>query len=212
MPSQPRPDSAPLTWQPSLLAGESEPAIDDGFATLTRLELDETAWIDHAPGWVSGSDEVFRCLLDEAPWQHHVVAMYGRMVDQPRLTAWWRLESEEQPFLPIVNDMRVALSHRYGVVLDSVGLNLYRDGRDSVAWHGDRIAREVDDPLVAIVSVGEPRRFLLRPLSGGSSRVLLLGRGDLLVTGGTCQRTWQHAVPKLAKAGPRISITFRHSA
>ena len=108
--------------------------------------------------------------------------------------------------------MRIALSQRYGVAFDSVGLNLYRDGRDSVAWHRDRIAKDIDDPLVAIVSVGEPRRFLLRPVTGGHSRALLLGRGDLLVTGGTCQRTWQHTVPKVAKAGPRISITFRHGA
>ena len=201
-----------LTWQPSLLAGASEPAIDDQFGALTRVELDDTAWVDHAPGWVAGSDEVFHQLRDGAPWQHHVVPMYGRMVDQPRLTAWWRVEAGEPPYLPLIEEMRVALSARYGVTFDSVGLNLYRDGRDSVAWHRDRIAREIDDPLVAIVSVGEPRRFLLRRGTGGTSRALLLGRGDLLVTGGSTQRTWQHTVPKVAKAGPRISITFRHGA
>jgi alkylated DNA repair dioxygenase AlkB len=205
-------DAASLTWQPSLLAGASEPAIDDRFTTVARVQLDATAWIDHATGWVTGSDEMFSRLRADAPWQHHIVPMYGRMVAQPRLTAWWSLESGGTPFLPLIEEMRVALSQRYGPTFDSVGLNLYRDGRDSVAWHRDRIAREVDDPLVAIVSVGEPRRFLLRPDTGGKSRALLLGRGDLLVTGGTCQRTWQHAVPKVAKAGPRISITFRHSA
>ena len=205
-------DAASLTWQPSLLTGASEPAIDDGFTTLTRVELDRSAWIDHAPGWVSGSDEVFRRLREEAPWQHHVVPMYGRMVAQPRLTAWWSLESGGTPFLPLIEEMRVALARRYGVTFDSVGLNLYRDGRDSVAWHRDRIAEAIDDPIVVIVSVGEPRRFLLRPGTRGKSRALLLGRGDLLVTGGTCQRTWQHTVPKVAKAGPRISITFRHGA
>jgi alkylated DNA repair dioxygenase AlkB len=138
--------------------------------------------------------------------------MYGRMVAQPRLTAWWSLESGGTPFLPLIEEMRIALLRRYGVTFDSVGLNLYRDGRDSVAWHRDRIAKAIDDPLVAIVSVGEPRRFLLRPGTRGKSRALLLGRGDLLVTGGSCQRTWQHTVPKVAKAGPRISITFRHGA
>ena len=205
-------DAASLAWQPSLLTGTSEPAIDHGFTTLTRVELDRTAWIDHAPGWVSGSDEVFLRLRDEAPWQHHVVPMYGRMVAQPRLTAWWSIESGGTPFLPLIEEMRVALMGRYGVTFDSVGLNLYRDGRDSVAWHRDRIAKAIDDPIVVIVSVGEPRRFLLRPGTRGTSRALLLGRGDLLVTGGTCQRTWQHTVPKVAKAGPRISITFRHGA
>jgi alkylated DNA repair dioxygenase AlkB len=205
-------DAASLTWQPSLLAADAEPVIDDAFARLTRIQLDETAWVDHASGWVTGSDEVFRRLHEEAPWQHHVVPMYGRMVAQPRLTAWWRLESDEPPFLPLIDEMRVALSRRYEVTFDSVGLNLYRDGRDSVAWHRDRIAKDIDDPLVAIVSVGEPRRFLLRPGTRGNSRALVLGGGDLVVTGGACQRTWQHTVPKVAKAGPRISITFRHGA
>ena len=210
MPSQSRPETSELTWQQSLLAGD-EPAIDPSFARVQRVTLDEAAWVDHAPGWVSGSDDVFRQLLDDAPWQHRVVPMYGRMVDEPRLTVWWQLQSGEPPMLPLIEDMRFALSARYGVEFDSVGLNLYRDGRDSVAWHSDRIAKQVEDPLVAITSVGEPRRFLLRPRTGGTSRVFLLGRGDLLVTGGTTQRTWQHAVPKVAKAGPRISITFRHS-
>jgi alkylated DNA repair dioxygenase AlkB len=205
-------DTASLTWQPSLLAAEAEPAIDAAFARLTRIRLDQHAWVDHATAWVTGSDEVFRRLREEAPWQHHVVPMYGRMVAQPRLTAWWRLESDEPPFLPLIEEMRAALSRHYGVTFDSVGLNLYRDGRDSVAWHRDRIANAIDDPFVAIVSVGEPRRFLLRPGTSGKSRALLLGGGDLLVTGGSCQRTWQHTVPKVAKAGPRISITFRHGA
>jgi alkylated DNA repair dioxygenase AlkB len=210
MRSQSRPESPDLAWQPSLLTGD-EPAIDRSFASLQRVTLDETAWVDHAPGWVAGSDGVFRQLLDEAPWQHRVVPMYGSMVEEPRLTVWWQRDTGDPPVLPLVEDMRVALSVRYEVEFDSVGLNLYRDGRDSVAWHRDRIAKEVDDPLVAIASVGEPRRFLLRPYRGGSSRVFLLGRGDLLVTGGTTQRTWQHTVPKVARAGPRISITFRHS-
>lgn len=113
---------------------------------------------------------------------------------------------------------RRLLSGRYGLELDSMGLNLYRDGRDGVAWHGDRIAREIAEPVVAIVSVGEPRTFLLRPAPANRdvppehrrSLAFQLGRGDLLVTGGACQRRWQHTVPKVARAGPRISITFRH--
>jgi alkylated DNA repair dioxygenase AlkB len=89
-------------------------------------------------------------------------------------------------------------------------MNLYRDGRDSVAWHRDRIAKEIEDPIVVLVSLGEPRRFLVRPHGGGRSRAFRLGRGDLLVTGGRFQREWEHSVPKVAKAGPRISIAFRH--
>jgi alkylated DNA repair dioxygenase AlkB len=103
------------------------------------------------------------------------------------------------------------LSERYRVELDSMGMNLYRDGRDSVAWHGDRIAREIEKPIVALVSLGHPRKFLLRPKGGGRSRPFELGRGDLLVTGGRTQRLWQHSVPKVATvAGPRISLAFRH--
>jgi alkylated DNA repair dioxygenase AlkB len=95
-------------------------------------------------------------------------------------------------------------------VFDSVGFNLYRDGRDSVAWHGDHIRREIEDPIVALISLGEPRKFLLRPKGGGGSRAFVLLGGDLLVTGGTTQRTWDHSVPKVARAGPRISLAYRH--
>jgi alkylated DNA repair dioxygenase AlkB len=106
--------------------------------------------------------------------------------------------------------MRARLSAHYGRRFDSVGVNLYRDGRDSVAWHADRIARTVDDPLVAIVSLGHPRRFLLRPVGGRTALTLSPQAGDLVVMGGSSQRTWQHTVPKSASAGPRISVTFRH--
>ena len=104
----------------------------------------------------------------------------------------------------------MALCERYDRTFDSVGFNLYRDGRDSVAWHADRIPKEIEAPVVVLVSLGEPRKFLLRPKGGGSSRTLMLGRGDLLVTGGNTQRTWEHSVPKVARAGPRISIAYRH--
>jgi len=136
--------------------------------------------------------------------------MYGRVVEEPRLTSWWRASSGRPLEPPVLEQMRRLLSRRYEVELDSMGLNLYRHGRDSVAWHGDRIAKEIAEPVVAIVSVGEPRTFLLRPREGGRALTFHLGRGDLLVTGGACQRRWQHSVPKVASAGPRISITFRH--
>jgi alkylated DNA repair dioxygenase AlkB len=91
---------------------------------------------------------------------------------------------------------------------------LYRDGHDSVAWHGDRTGRSsTQDTLVAIVSLGSPRSLLLRPrpASGISPpRRYELGHGDLIVMGGSCQRTWDHAVPKTSRpVGPRISIQYR---
>jgi alkylated DNA repair dioxygenase AlkB len=136
--------------------------------------------------------------------------MYDKKVREPRLTAPWGMHSGEPLEPPVLEDMRKALSKRYGVEFDSVGFNLYRDGQDSVAWHGDRIRKEIEDPIVVLVSLGEPRRFLLRPKGGGKSTAFLLGKGDLLVTGGKTQRTWEHSVPKVARAGPRISLAFRH--
>lgn len=206
--------STSLTWQPSLLDAEPEPAIDETFSGAVRIALDRRSWIERVPGWVAGSDALFDLLLRTAAWGQRTRKMWDHEVLEPRLTAWWGAGSGEPLEPPILERMRRALSDRYGVVFDSMGLNLYRHGRDSVAWHGDRIAREIAEPLVAIVSVGEPRRFLLRPRVRGEGapapQRLLLGRGELLVTGGATQRAWEHSVPKVASAGPRMSLTFRH--
>jgi alkylated DNA repair dioxygenase AlkB len=132
--------------------------------------------------------------------------MYERVVDVPRLVAEL---PDDGPGHPVLDQATAALSRHYGLALTRISLAYYRDGRDSVAWHGDRLGRLVDDTVVAILSLGEPRRFLLRPAAGGASRAFDLGWGDLLVMGGSCQRTWQHAVPKTGQAGPRISAQFR---
>jgi alkylated DNA repair dioxygenase AlkB len=202
--------SPELAWQPSLLEAAAEPDVDDSYGSLQRIQLDPASWVDHAPGWVSGSDRLFADLLAGADWGQRTRRMYDHHVLEPRLTSWWSAESGRPLEPAVLEGMRSVLSVRYGVELDSMGLNLYRDGRDSVAWHGDRIARAIAEPVVAIVSVGEPRKFLLRPKGGGRSTTFLLGRGDLLVTGGATQRAWQHTIPKVAAAGPRISISFRH--
>jgi alkylated DNA repair dioxygenase AlkB len=130
--------------------------------------------------------------------------MYDRIVAEPRLTT--RLWADPPAPVP---QMASALSAHYGCDLTTVSANLYRDGNDSVAWHGDRVGRRRAQTIVAIVSLGAPRRFLLRPVGGGRSLRLTPGAGDLMVLGGTCQRTWQHSVPKCASAGPRVSIMFR---
>ena len=200
-----------LTWQSSLF-GADAPAADALFSGVVRHELDGRSWVEHQAGWLAGADEVFAALVDHARWDQHTRPMYGERVLQPRLTARWRDDAQLAERVPVLEEMRRLLTDRYGRDFDTGGLNLYRDGRDSVAWHGDRIPEELREPVVAIVSVGEPRRFLLRPKGGGRSRRFELGAGDLLVTGGRCQREWQHSVPKVAAAGPRISITFRHSA
>jgi alkylated DNA repair dioxygenase AlkB len=206
-----QPSSGPeLVWQPSLLGAAETVRIDDSFARLRRVQLDEESWVDHAPGWVGGADRLFGEVLETRDWGQRSRRMYDSKVLEPRLTSPWSLDSGEPLRPAILEEIRTALSRRYGRILDSVGFNLYRDGNDSVAWHGDRIRKEIADPIVALVSLGEPRRFLLRPKGGGASRAFMLGGGDLLVTGGRTQRTWEHSVPKVARAGPRISLAYRH--
>jgi alkylated DNA repair dioxygenase AlkB len=157
-----------------------------------------------------GATAVFDDLVANVGWRRGRRLMYGRFVDEPRLHGWGRDAVVDCTVaLPVIDHMANLLSRRYGVVLSSVGLNYYRDGTDSVAWHGDRIARELTQSTIAIVSVGGHRPFRLRPREGGPTTEVLVGGGDLLVMGGTCQRTWHHSVPKVREAPPRISITFR---
>jgi alkylated DNA repair dioxygenase AlkB len=190
-----------FTWQPALFPAEA--------GELTRIALDDESWVDHAVGWLPNPDGVFDELVSRLPWAERERLMYGHRVAEPRLTARWPDGTE----LPrVLEEARRSLSERYDVEFDSVGFNLYRDGADSVAWHRDRIPAEIERPVVALVSLGTPRPFRLRPYGGGPSRVFRLGHGDLLVTGGQTQRRWEHAVPKQRGAAPRISVAFRHSS
>jgi alkylated DNA repair dioxygenase AlkB len=197
-------------WQASLF-GVGEPGFDPDLSGASRLWLDATSWVDHLPRWLRGADAVFDDLVSSVRWRQRTVPMYDRLVREPRLTWWWA-EGDEAPPPPfaVLQEARHALGRWYGKRFDSIGCNYYRNGADSVAWHGDRIRFYLEDPVVATVSVGSPRPFLLRPRGGGRSRSFLLGHGDLFVMGGACQHDWEHTVPKVASAGPRISITFRH--
>ncbi len=182
--------------------------------TVRRTVLDHGAWVDVRPGWLGGADALLWRLLRAVPWRAERRHMYDRVVDVPRLVCFYR---EDQPLPdPVLTGALAALNGRYapalGEPLRTAGMCLYRDGRDSVAWHGDTIGRgATEDTVVAIVSLGTPRALLLRPRGGGApARRYELGHGDLLVMGGSCQRTWEHAVPKTARpAGPRISVQFR---
>ena len=198
--------------QPGLFdAKEAGPiSFDASFSALRRIDLDPASWLDVQEGWVRGSDRLFDRILKGRKWSQRTRRMYDGRVLEPRLTAPWNLRSGAPLEPAVLEEIRLALSRRYGVVFDSIGFNLYRDGQDSVAWHGDKIFKEIEEPIVALVSLGEPRKFLLRPRGGGKSRSFHLGRGDLLVTGGKTQRTWEHSVPKAAAAGPRISLAFRY--
>jgi alkylated DNA repair dioxygenase AlkB len=180
---------------------------------IRRTVLGLGAWIDVLPGWLTGADELFEQLAAEVPWKAERRTMYDHVVDVPRLLAFYGAD-DALPH-PVLDEARAALSAHYadelGEPFTTAGLCFYRDGRDSVAWHGDRIGRGArQDTMVAILSVGAPRDLLLRPARGGESVRRPLGHGDLIVMGGSCQRTWEHCVPKTTRAtGPRISIQFR---
>ncbi len=184
--------------------------VDASFSGFERTQLDGDSWVDHCPGWISGSDRAFEELLRTVTWSQRRRRMYDLVVDEPRLTSWQRIDEQTVVATQWLEDARAALSAQYEVRFDSLGINLYRDGSDSVAWHRDRIPLEIVDPVVALVSLGEPRTFLLRPHGGGRSRAFKLGLGDLLVTGGQTQRRFEHSVPKVKASGPRMSIAFRH--
>ncbi|MCZ3388994.1 MAG: alpha-ketoglutarate-dependent dioxygenase AlkB [Actinomycetia bacterium] len=199
--------------QSSLFDSDTAPSLSRLGDGLTRTKLDRRSWVDHQLGWVAGSDALFDEVAQSVPWRAERRQMYDRVVDVPRLVGWY--DARAQLPHPVLADARFGLSAHYGEVLPegfaTAGMCLYRDGRDSVAWHGDTIGRgRTEDTLVAIVSLGAPRALLLRPRNGGASVRFMLGHGDLLVMGGACQREWEHAVPKTTKPnGPRISIQFR---
>jgi alkylated DNA repair dioxygenase AlkB len=180
---------------------------------IQRHTLTRGAWVDHLPGWITGSEVVLDTLLNDVDWRAERREMYEREVDVPRLLRWYG-RGERLPHA-ILADARDRLSAHYAAELGepfvTAGMCLYRDGRDSVAWHGDTLGRGARaDTMVAIVSFGSPRALMLRPRGGGSSLRFPLGHGDLIVMGGSCQRTWEHAIPKTARAvGPRVSVQFR---
>ncbi|MCX4512932.1 alpha-ketoglutarate-dependent dioxygenase AlkB [Streptomyces sp. NBC_01619] len=181
---------------------------------IRRTVLGQGAWLDVLPGWLSGADALFEELAEVVPWRAERRQMYEREVDVPRLLAYYG-DGDPLPH-PVLTEARDALSAHYAAELGepfvTAGLCYYRDGHDSVAWHGDRIGRGArEDTMVAILSVGTPRDLVLRPRSGGREPVRkALGHGDLVVMGGSCQRTWEHAVPKTTRAvGARISIQYR---
>lgn len=187
------------------LFGAEEVSFDRRFETIERIELDKGAWLDYAPIWLRGDEQLFDALTAGAEWSQPMVKMYDREVLTPRLVA--RIDPSIHPAIP---EMVTVLSDRYRVRLDQVSAGWYRDGNDSVAFHGDRVARDLPEAIVATVSLGGARRFLYKPKDGGPSRTLSLGHGDLVVMGGSFQRTWRHGVPKTKHGEPRIALMFRH--
>lgn len=182
------------------------PALAHDLRRATRVSLSHGAWIDVLPGWLTGHRALFDELTRTVRWRAERREMYGRELDVPRLVA--RLP-QDGAVPEVVRAASDALSRHYHRPLRSISAAWYRDGRDSVAWHGDRMGPQRHDTVVAIVSLGAGRRFLLRPRGGSVAHRFTPGEGDLLVMGGSCQHTWEHAVPKVAVAEPRLSLMFR---
>lgn len=197
-----------LGWQDSLFGpAERAPLSFDG---LVRHELDARSWVDVVEGWLPSHAELFTELQEAAPWAQRTRRMWEREVLEPRLVAVY---PQDRPLPPSLEALRAVLSARYGVEVDSCLVNLYRDGQDAVAWHGDTVRHRLQRPLVFTVSLGARRRFLLRPVGGGPVALgLTPGEGDLVVMGGRCQHEWEHTVPRDRRAsGARMSVTLRHS-
>ena len=204
---------AQLAHQPSMLDLAEEAGLGRLAGRVRRHRLDRGAWVDRLPGWVTGSEVVLETLLHDVEWRAERREMYDREVDVPRLLRWY--DGDEPLPHPVLTEARERLSRHYATELGepfvTAGMCLYRDGRDSVAWHGDTTGRSSrHDTMVAIVSFGAPRPLMLRPRGGGPSLRFPLGHGDLIVMGGSCQRTWEHAIPKTSRpVGPRVSVQFR---
>ncbi|MCD2198167.1 alpha-ketoglutarate-dependent dioxygenase AlkB [Actinomycetospora endophytica] len=184
-----------------------ESAVDEGFTTAERIELDGTSWIEHVHGWLSGSQQVFDDVLAAAGWEHRSRWMYSQKVIEPRLTAEYP-DVDDAP-LPMLRTVAATLGSHYGASYRSLWINLYRTHRDSTSWHGDTVGKTQETSIVPVLSLGATRRFLIKPAEGGRSTSLTVVSGDLVVMGGRAQRDWRHSVPKQSTpAGPRISVNF----
>jgi alkylated DNA repair dioxygenase AlkB len=200
-----------LRAQEDLFANDtSDFAIDASFATARRVSIDAHSWVEIVPGWMSGSRFLLERLATTVPWQQHDRRLFEQTFQEPRLTAEFRnLQDVPERALSAAVD---ALSKHYGILYDSLWLNLYRDGQDSTGWHRDRFSCRRPECIVPVLTLGATRRFLIKPRAGGNSRVFRPGSGDLIVMGGRSQEDWLHSVPKDPKvAERRISINFQSS-
>ena len=194
-----------MTTLPLTLLGVAQPEI--GPWEPQRIELDPCCWVEHCADFLVGADTLFVELESTMDWHRGRRLMYGTWYDEPRRSAHTAAEGCAIP--AAVEMIRSELTNHYQRGFEGLFCNFYESGRDSVAWHADRIGRTEIDPLVAIVSLGGPRTFAMRPQQGGPGLRLSLRSGDLLVMGGATQHHWEHSVPKTAAAAPRMSVTMR---
>jgi hypothetical protein len=191
---------------------QTAPAIDPS-ATFERLQLDETSWVDIARGWLLGADEVYTHLVENVAFRQGRVWRYERWIDEPRLGAGASIAS---PGHPVLADAHRAISKLYNAQFEGWGFAYYRNARDSVAMHRDREMRWLEDTVVAILTFGAQRPFLVQRRStrdASTARDLSPASGDLMVFGGRFQADWLHGVPKTRHAvRGRISAQWRYTS
>ena len=181
--------------------------VDHSFATTTRIQLDETSWVDHVHGWLTGDEVLMSLLMDEAQWEQRSRWMYTRDVEEPRLTAEYPVIAQTPQ--PVLHYIATALSARFDRPFSRLWMNWYRDNNDGTGWHADRPANKQPEAVIPVLSLGATRKFLIRPNAGGASTTIVTHGGDLVVMGGQCQRRYQHCVPKQRQvAGARLSLNF----
>ena len=191
-------------------------------SATTHTDLGAGAWIDHDPRWLPPreAESLVAQLLTELDWEQRAIVVFGRPVLQPRLIAWagelpYRYSGqtlEPRAWTPGVAALLAPVSARAEAPFNHVLVNRYRDGADHLGLHADAEPELGPDPVVATLSLGARRRFVVKPRrrSAGPGRDYRLESGSLLVMGGTCQRHFVHGVPREAGAhGERISLTFR---
>jgi alkylated DNA repair dioxygenase AlkB len=181
--------------------------IDAGFGSAERIELDETSWIEHVPGWLTGDGELMHLLMTGADWEQRSRWMYDRRVQEPRLTAEYPVIAEAPH--PILQQIADGLSDHYGIRYARLWMNWYRDNNDGTSWHADRPVDKLPEIVIPVLSLGATRKFLIKPNGGGRSVPIVTNGGDLVVMGGRCQKDYKHSVPKQrAATGPRLSLNF----
>jgi alkylated DNA repair dioxygenase AlkB len=184
------------------------------------LSCEDELWFDEYFISNSDIDLLFRLLRDETDWIQPQIRMFGKWVDQPRLMSWQAVDDlkysysgitlNPRPFSSVVSQIASKIQQKTGVSFNSVLINYYRNGQDSMGWHADDEPELGADPIIASVSLGEARDFLLRHNTRKELNLKLpLPSGSLLLMGKGIQKNWKHALPKRKHAGPRINLTFR---
>ena len=182
-------------------------AVDETFSAAERIRLDDTSWVDHVQGWLTGDVELAAALMEQADWEQRSRWMYTRTVEEPRLTAEYPVIADAPQ--PVLHYLTEVLSAHYRRPYARLWMNWYRDNADGTGWHADRPANQQDEAVIPVLSLGATRRFLIRPDGGGPSTTIVTHGGDLVVMGGRCQKDYQHSVPKQRQpAGARLSLNF----